>query len=258
MPEAPELRIIADQLQKLVGQRLNKIYILDVKFSVALHYGKVKSITAIGKKLIIGIDQGYYMFRLGMTGKFYFSPSEYIKVQMEFDDYTLYYDDARKLGSLTWFDTKAELLQFLTKFGMVILNNNSEIKMFHLTKLNKADFNVATQKYNNRQLSAFLMDDSIFDGIGNYLKSEIAFHAGLDITAKLNTFTSADLVRLYHSIDYITTLAYQQGGLTLSDFRDTEGRDGQYIPLIYGRTTTLDGRKVKQTKTADGRTSHHL
>lgn len=257
MPECPELRIIADQLQKLVGTHLNKITILDKKFNAPLHYGQVKSITAIGKKLIINVDRGYYMIRLGMTGRFCFSPCEYVRFEMQFDDYILYYDDVRKLGSLTYFDTKDDLLQFLSKFGMVILNNNNEIKMFHLTKLNKPDFDQAVQKYNNRQLSAFLMDDTIFDGIGNYLKSEIAFHAGLDVRAKLNSFSSDDLDRLYDSISYITKSAYSLGGLTLSDFKDTNGQDGRYVPLIYGRKT-VQGKTVQRTKTADGRVSHHL
>ena len=74
---------------------------------------------------------------------------------------------------------------------------------------------VKNKKFGGRQLCHLLLDQSFLAGVGNYLRSEILFHAGLNPTRKLNSLTSEEQLQFAESAISTTRLAYVQRGVTV-------------------------------------------
>ncbi len=74
---------------------------------------------------------------------------------------------------------------------------------------------IQNKKFGGRQLCHLLLDQSFLAGVGNYLRSEILFNAGLQPSRKLNSLTAEEQARLAESAISITQLAYKQKGVTV-------------------------------------------
>lgn len=258
MPEGPEVRVITDQLQKFIGSKIERTKVYVKKYAFHSEGDTITDIVAIGKKLIFTFNDDHAcVLRLGMTGKILMKADKYTTLEIHTSKGSIYFDDARKFGRCDYLEP-GYLLEYLQAFGMVVLNTAREIKKYDLIKLNCDILLEMVRKYPRRQITAFLMDDSIIDGVGNYLKSEIIHDIGVSPFIKIGELSDAQVMKLCKSIDKIMKAAYKNGGLTLRDFRDTEGYDGRYVSKVYGQDETSSGRKVKTVKTADGRTTHYV
>ena len=74
---------------------------------------------------------------------------------------------------------------------------------------------IQNTKFGGRQLCHLLLDQSFLAGVGNYLRSEILFSAGLHPTRKLKSLTEDEQSRFAHSTISTTQLAYKQKGVTV-------------------------------------------
>ena len=63
-------------------------------------------------------------------------------------------------------------------------------------------------KFVRRQLSGLLLDQGFLAGVGNYLRSEILFDAGISPYRKVGSLTESELENLAKSAIGITALAY--------------------------------------------------
>ena len=102
-----------------------------------------------------------------------------------------------------------------------------------------------------------LMDQSLMSGIGNYLKSEILFASRISPHRNIEDITDKELKILYTQARKIIKESYVLGGLSVKDFLNIEGKEGESYKLIkvYCKTK-IDGKKIKKEKTKDGRTTH--
>ncbi len=258
MPEGPEVRVIADQLQKFIGSKIERTQVYFKRYTFHSEGDTITDIVAIGKKLVFTFNDDHAcVLRLGMTGKILTKKDKYTTLEIHTSKGSIYFDDARKFGRCDYLEP-GYLLEYLESFGMVVLNTAKEIKKYDLIKLNCDILLEMVRKFPRRQITAFLMDDSIIDGIGNYLKSEIIHDINVSPFIKIGQLSDDQVLRLCQSINRIMKEAYKNGGLTLRDFRDTEGYDGRFVSKVYGQDATVSGRKVKTVKTADGRTTHYV
>tara|TARA_Y100000766_G_scaffold69777_2_gene58544 strand:- start:3427 stop:4245 length:819 start_codon:yes stop_codon:yes gene_type:complete len=74
---------------------------------------------------------------------------------------------------------------------------------------------VQNPKFGGRQLCHLLLDQSFLAGVGNYLRSEILFNAGIDPHRRLKSLTSDEQASLAEAALTTTQLAYTQKGVTV-------------------------------------------
>ena len=99
------------------------------------------------------------------------------------------------------------------------------------------------------------MTQSIFSGIGNYLKSEILYASKISPYRKVKDITDEELKLLFTNIIDIINLSYQCGGGTLSKYSNLQKQDpiGPYEFQVYNRFKDSHGHIVKKEYTSDKR-----
>lgn len=154
----------------------------------------------------------------------------------------LWFHDSRCLATLKFTTDEEELNRYLAKLGPDILTDQ-----FNLTVWKKL-----IQDHKNKNITAFLMDQEILAGIGNWLKAEILFRSRISPLRKVGSLTENECDRLFESIRIIPREAYMNKGLSTRDYTDPNGKKGfqEFHLHVYGK------KQVKRTKTADGRITY--
>ena len=96
---------------------------------------------------------------------------------------------------------------FLRKLGPDIMNPSLDWRQI-AARLQES-------KFERRELAALYLDQSFLAGNGNYLRSEIAHHAGLHPKQKPCELTRAQLGKLARSTLHISRRSYATGGITI-------------------------------------------
>lgn len=82
------------------------------------------------------------------------------------------------------------------------------------------------------------MDQSIFSGIGNYIKSEALYYAKISPLRKVETLSENEKEKLYEGVFIISRTSYASGGMD------------RMVLSIYGRNDK------EKTQTPDGRITY--
>ena len=91
------------------------------------------------------------------------------------------------------------------------------------------------------------MDASVVVGIGNIYATETLFRAGVDPARSVSRISSRRWDRIAGDAVAVLRRAIDEGGTTLNDFADGEGRSG-YIPVSLGDY----GREGEPSSTCHG------
>jgi formamidopyrimidine-DNA glycosylase len=88
---------------------------------------------------------------------------------------------------------------------------------------------------NNCKVAATLGDttQSKICGIGNYLRAEILYRAGISPLRKSNSLSDEELILLLRMIKKVMYASYIRGGHTLKSFCDPVGNKGKFKPRVY-------------------------
>ncbi|OOZ42500.1 zinc finger domain-containing protein, partial [Solemya elarraichensis gill symbiont] len=83
----------------------------------------------------------------------------------------------------------------------------------------------------------FIMNSRIIVGVGNIYANEALFMSGIRPTRQAGKISSTDYERLVMNIRRVLEDAIRQGGTTLKDFRNEEGKPGYFAQelRVYGR-----------------------
>jgi len=100
-------------------------------------------------------------------------------------------------------------------------------------------------------VKSFLMNGRLVVGVGNIYATEALFDAGIHPRRSVARIGSARWLRLGDSVRKVLGEAIEQGGTTLSDFRDGNGEDGYFQVSLaaYGREGApcpRCGRKIRR------------
>ena len=98
-----------------------------------------------------------------------------------------------------------------------------------------ADQFYASLKASNRKIKTQLLSQRPVAGVGNIYADEACFRAG--IYPGVRKLTKAKTAALHESIRYVLTMAVANGGTTLRDYVNAEGKRGnnQFYLECYGR-----------------------
>jgi formamidopyrimidine-DNA glycosylase len=82
-----------------------------------------------------------------------------------------------------------------------------------------------------------IMDSRVVVGVGNIYANEALFHAGIHPNRACNRIAQARYIRLADAIKQVLTEAIKQGGTTLRDFQQEDGRPGYFAQQlqVYGK-----------------------
>lgn len=256
MPERNEAKIVAEQLNKVVanhkllkidtdgGSRYDRFHLEGINRLRELMPITCKSVKSYGKKIVFEFvsndgTQLYLVSTLGMEGKWMFTSGKASNMWFTFDNTVIWYDDTRHHGSMKIIFGSEEFNKHISsKVGPDYLDVTFE--QFRQATSNK--------RIKSKKICDFLTDQKKFSGIGNYLRSEILYSAKIRPDRTLQTLSESDLRAILEAIRSIIEESYRSGGFTLKSWKDANGNDGKYKPLIYGKTVDPLGNKVEQIK----------
>lgn len=274
-PEGPEVRVIADKLQLLLGNTLKAVNGVEPKFSPPVdlsdHNGKtINGVTAYGKKLLLTFnDKSLLVFSLGMTGRILFEPERPQHVRCEltlaYNDGTLprgfcynrrlYYEDMRKFGSIEHFKDEE---QFFSRhlLGPDILRNLLSQDSSSPNLCQAINF-IGDPLHVRSPICKVLLNQEILVGVGNYIKSEVLHIANIHPETIASHLTPFQRRALLIAIAKVMWDSYTSGGYTMSDFLNPDGTPGSFRPQVYGQKTYLSF-PVHRFKTSDNRSTFSI
>ncbi|PJG84270.1 bifunctional DNA-formamidopyrimidine glycosylase/DNA-(apurinic or apyrimidinic site) lyase [Conservatibacter flavescens] len=239
MPELPEVETAKNGIEPyLKGFIIERIVVRQPKLRwqvseklSEISQQKVTALSRRAKYLIIHIEQGYIIGHLGMSGSVRIVPHDspvdkhdHVDIVMN-NGKLLRYNDPRRFGAWLWTDNLAQFPLF-AKLGPEPLSD---------------EFNGAYLFEKSRKkttaLKTFIMDNNIAVGVGNIYANESLFLCGLHPLKIANTLTLTQCELLVDTIKQVLSTAIAQGGTTLKDFLQPDGRPGYFAQelLVYGR-----------------------
>ncbi len=240
MPELPEVEVSRLGIRPHLEQQTIKRIIVrqpqlrwPVPEQVLIAQGlPILAVRRRAKYLLIDTAKGSIVLHLGMSGKLcVVDADEPVKKHDHIDivlknGKCLRYNDARRFGSCLWQDANNEPLALLKSLGPEPLTDQFDgNRLFDLSR--------------NKSLAVknFIMDNKVVVGVGNIYANESLFLAGIDPRRAANKVSKKRYLVLADIIKQVLASAIEQGGTTLKDFLQADGKPGYFAQqlLVYGR-----------------------
>lgn len=256
MPELPEVETTRKGIQPYIEQQV--VVTVNVRqpkmrwpVPDEIHQmegQKVESVKRRGKYLLVETLKGTALIHLGMSGS--------LRVVEAGDAYEKH-DHVEFIIE----NNKAIRLRDPRRFGAVLWTTKNPLKHKLIRSLGpeplSEDFNAdyLFQRSRNRSVSIkqFIMNGQIVVGVGNIYACESLFKSGISPKAIAGKVSKARYQKLVSMIKEVLAEAIVQGGTTLKDFVQAEGKPGYFQQQlnVYGRTDEACHRcksKIKQIK----------
>lgn len=276
MPEGPELRIDAEQLDFfLAGRTLNKLELINTVFE-----NKCEGLDELRKALPLTIDKvrsrakKLFIFfspvkdappwvifmAYGMTGKISLKKEEHSHLlfsvshsHIGFDEF--YYTDVRRIGSFEASNDPEDLTTHLTDFAKPVVFGYNEKNFEAITK---EEFESKIKDGKDGYLASKLMNQhSICSGIGNYVLSETLYEAKLDPFISCNEMDDKRIESLWNAVHKVMMASYERGGMSRENYVNPNGSYGTFDELckVYDKAgQSVNGHKIHTCKGPHGRT----
>lgn len=112
-------------------------------------------------------------------------------------------------------------------------------------------------KYRNKPIKEVIMDGQVISGCGNIYATESLFKMGIHPARKVNRISKKRKIELFEVIRNILQESIENGGSTISDYRNINGEAGgmQHRLKMYGRSSCPTCGSATKSMTIGGRTS---
>jgi len=113
-------------------------------------------------------------------------------------------------------------------------------------------------KFPRKNICKALMNQRIISGVGNYIKSESLYRAGISPYHDIKDIPVEKLENLCFWIKAICRKSYEQGGATLATYTDMDNNPGNFVFSfnVYRKEKDPLGNPVIHAVTPDGRMTH--
>lgn len=244
MPEGPEIRYMIIHLNtKFKGSVLKNIKINGGRYSKSSHGppnnfqkfiralpSKIVDFNCKGKFIWVTLANGYVIFlTLGLTGHFMTDCGKYCHLIFNTTKGTFYIDDMRNFGTIK-FCSKEDLAKKLKKLGPDILTNNIISNLF---------IEIMRSVKQDKMIGIVLLDQTKISGIGNYLRSDILYHAKISPYRTLKSLSDKDLRQILKSAKKIVKNSIK---------KQLKNGIHKYNFLVYKQKKTKNGFKVIRQK----------
>ena len=238
MPELPEVEVSRMGISPhLVGQTIQTLTFRtpklrwDIPLELKQMEGQViRNIRRRAKYLVIETDVGCAIVHLGMSGSLRvldaeIAPGKHDHVDLKLSNgKVLRYNDPRRFGAWLWSEDGTHTV--LGRMGPEPLTDEFNPEYM----LEKA----ANKRVTIKQ---FVMDNKIVVGVGNIYASESLFSARIHPTRPAGSLTLEEWCKLVAEIKTVLATAIKQGGTTLKDFSQADGKPGYFAQelQVYGK-----------------------
>lgn len=243
MPEGPEIWRTGDRLNDaLAGKEVREIHFAfdELKeFEDELNHVKIEEIRPRGKALLTHFENGYTIYTHNqLYGKWFINEvgeipdtNRQLRLAIHNHTYTARLYSASEIEVISSEDLADH--PYLQKLGPDILHPETDIDTI-LERYSDPEFQ-------NRSLTSLLLDQGFIGGIGNYLRSEILFHAGINPSRKPVDLNDEQLEQLAESSILMARRSYETGGITTDpDIVEALKREGkereEYRRFVYKRS----------------------
>lgn len=244
MPELPEVETLRRSLEPhLLGDRIERVEVRNPAMREAIQPAQLARRTAgrevaalrrRAKYLLIDLERNQTLVvHLGMSGRLTLVPAE---EPLEPHEHVAFFlRSGRRLR-----------LRDPRRFGLVFAVPTPEIPNDpHFAHLGieplepgfDGDFLARAAAGRRGPVKSFLMDARIVVGLGNIYATEALFRSGVHPNRSVGRISAGSWGRIAESSMAVLRQAITQGGTTLNDFADGEGRSGYFqVSLgVYGR-----------------------
>ena len=239
MPELPEVETSRRGIEPhLVGNILHYAIVRNSKLRWPVSE-KIKtlldepilSVKRRAKYLLIELNQGWIIVHLGMSGSVRILPEEqpeekHDHIDLVFGDgKVLRYTDPRRFGAWLWCEDLATS-SVLAHLGPEPLSAQFNAQYLYQQSKNK-----------KIAIKPWLMDNKLVVGVGNIYANEALFSSGIMPDRKASSLTEQECDVLVNAIKAVLTRSIEQGGTTLKDFLQSDGKPGYFAQelFVYGR-----------------------
>lgn len=263
MPELPEVETVlqgikphleGSQIQKVVVREPRLRWPIPSNLADKLSHQHVGTLIRRGKYILMPVGCGTVIIHLGMSGYLrildeYQAPLRHDHVDIAFSNgQLLRYTDPRRFGCMLWTEENPLQHQLLSKLGPEPLSD-----AFSAVYLQQA------LQGRSAAIKTLIMNSQIVVGVGNIYAAEALFMAGIHPLAPGKSLSQSDCERLIIAIQNVLQAAIHQGGTTINDFINSEGKPGYFVNelKVYGRdglpcvacNTSLEHIKLGQRST---------
>ena len=254
MPELPEVETVKSALAPvMVGSEIIKADIRrpDLRWPLpeglhsALEGHQVHYVSRRAKIILMGIDDKVILWHLGMSGSMRISthkpnskPHDHIELTLQ-NKGTIYYvtfNDPRRFG---YVDMMAQQdvahSKVMTSLGPEPLPMTDAPFDFGPV-LDLAYLNETLAK-SQSPIKSFLLDQRQIAGLGNIYVCEALYRSGISPRRKASSVKGKRAERLLPAIQSVLREAIAQGGTSLRDHRQPDGKLGYFVQSldVYGR-----------------------
>ncbi|SJL83559.1 bifunctional DNA-formamidopyrimidine glycosylase/DNA-(apurinic or apyrimidinic site) lyase [Vibrio palustris] len=239
MPELPEVEVSRQGISPfLVGETVKAIEVRtpklrwDIPFALKKMEGQViRDIKRRAKYLLVETDVGTALIHLGMSGSLRvleaaLPPAKHDHVDLfMMNGRVLRYNDPRRFGAWLWYEP-GEAPAVLAHLGPEPLSDAFT-----------AQYMAERAKKRQVAVKTFIMDNKNVVGVGNIYASESLFSARILPTRPAHSLTLAEWQVLVEKIKAVLAHSIRQGGTTLKDFNQVDGKPGYFAQelQVYGK-----------------------
>lgn len=240
MPELPEVETTRRGIEPhILNQRVTGVVIRQPKlrWPIPSQLGRMLSGHAIhavrrrAKYLLLESDVGTLILHLGMSGSLRILPPDtpvlfHDHFDLLFANCCLRLRDPRRFGAVLWSDQPAEQHPLLRHLGPEPLEGAFN-----------GDHLYRQAEKRRGAVKNLIMDGRVVVGVGNIYASESLYRAGIHPNRPANRIAASRYQRLSDEIKSVLAAAIRQGGTTLRDFTQEDGKPGYFAQklLVYGR-----------------------
>ena len=255
MPELPEVETSRRGIEPWVaGHRITQAIVRNARLRwpvsdeiIALRDQEVLSVQRRAKYLLLELTNGWIIIHLGMSGSFRVLPQpqppqkhDHVDLLMS-NGCTIRYTDPRRFGAWLWCDD-LKTSKVLAHLGPEPLSEVFSGRWLFERSRNKRTL-----------IKPWLMDNKLVVGVGNIYASESLFVAGILPGRPAGSLTEVEADVLVQTIKAVLLRSIEQGGTTLRDFMQSDGKPGYFVQelQVYGRAgqaCRVCGMPIQQAK----------
>lgn len=241
MPELPEVETTRRGIEGvLLQQRVLYLIVRERRLrwpvpdnlEQQLEGQKVLSVRRRAKYILIELETGCLIWHLGMSGSISvvdenapLKKHDHIDLVLQ-SGKAIRFNDPRRFGCLLWSQEDVQKHTLLATLGPEPLEDGFD-----------GDYLYRKSRGRKRALKNFIMDQKIVVGVGNIYASEALFGAGILPGQAAARVSKRQYQALVEHIKRVLAEAITQGGTTLKDFQQVDGKPGYFKQrlMVYGR-----------------------
>ena len=241
MPELPEVettrRGIAPHLQgktvaDVIIRNRNLRWPVSSVLPAQLKGQRIRSIGRRGKYILLEFANGTLLLHLGMSGSLRIVPDSTPAAKHDHFDLVLENNrclrlrDPRRFGSISWTRQEAAKHRLLRELGPEPLANEFN-----------AEYLYTSSRRRKLAIKNHIMNSHIVVGVGNIYANEALFLSGIRPTRAAGKISRKKIAALVDNIKQVLRAAIEQGGTTLRDFTNSDGKPGYFAQQlnVYNR-----------------------